>query len=57
MKYFMIDEDQLNRLEAVAARLYSERRRDGGEMRNAAQRIHSVIDVCRKIEVHDATTD
>jgi hypothetical protein len=41
--YYAIDTDHLNRLKAVAKRLYTENRMNGDEMRDAAHVIMSVV--------------
>jgi hypothetical protein len=49
MKYFIIEEDQLQKLESVAKRLYSEIRMSGDEMRDSAHRISGVVRLSREI--------
>ena len=43
-KYYIIADDDRSRIEATMKRLYTEERISGDEMRNLAQRLHSVLD-------------
>ena len=52
-KFFMIDEDQVTRLEAVMKRLYTETRMNGDEMRDAAHTIKGVVTTVRQIPAPD----
>lgn len=49
MKFYYIDEDQLRKLKAIATRLYSERRMNGDEMRDAAHLISAIVRVAEQI--------
>lgn len=53
MMYYMIDEEQLRRLEHIKRRLYSERRMGGNEMRGAAQDIEAIVEVVRQLDLPD----
>jgi hypothetical protein len=45
--FFVIDSEQLARLERVKKRLFTEMRMGGDEMRDAAQAIDGVVRGCR----------
>lgn len=48
-KYFLVSEGQLAGLERIAKRLYTERRMDGNEMRDAAHSIMGVVNSARQL--------
>lgn len=50
-RFFVIEESQLNALEAVKKRLFTENRMNGDEMRDAAQIIDAFIRVTRSFEM------
>jgi hypothetical protein len=51
MKYYMIDQSQLNRLARIATRLYTERRMNGDDMRDAAQTLDAVVRLCQQLQI------
>jgi len=53
MKYFMIDEDQLNALRRLATRLHTENRMNGDEMRDAGHTIEGITRIVEQIEIPD----
>lgn len=56
MKFHLIDEHQLKKLNAVATRLYSENRLNGDEMRDLAHVINAVTRVCAEYQMPDDLT-
>jgi hypothetical protein len=52
-KYFLIDEDQVARLERLMKRLYTENRMNGDEMRDAAHTINAVVSTVRQLPCPD----
>jgi len=52
VRYFLIDEDELARLERLKQRLYQDQRRmNSDEMRDNAQRLDGVVRAARNYEV------
>jgi hypothetical protein len=53
VRYFLIDENELARIERVMRRLYDDNRRmNSDEMRDNAQRLDSVTTAARQYEVN-----
>lgn len=50
---YLIDGEQLRRLDTVAKRLFTENRMNGDEMRDAAQTIEAVTRVVRNFPIED----
>lgn len=48
---YAIESGQLNALVRIAKRLYSERRMDGNDMRDAAQVIDAVVKACKELPI------
>jgi len=51
MKYYLIDEQQLNAIEKLSKRLHTEARMDGNEMRDAGHELESIARVCHQLEL------
>jgi len=50
MRYFMIDEGQLEVLARLQARLHAEDRMTGDEMRDAGHKLESIVRTVREME-------
>jgi hypothetical protein len=53
VKFYAIDEDQLKKLRAVAARLYTEERLNGDAMRDLAHTIEAVTRVVVQLPIDE----
>lgn len=53
MRYFLIDEQQIRKLRKIQAKLHSEERMSGDQMRDAGRSIEMILDMVVELEVKD----
>jgi len=54
-RFYAVEHHTLDRLHALALRLYSEQRMDADQMRDAAQMLDGIVEQARNLEITEGT--